>query len=145
MSHAWIGLGSNVGQREEHLRFALHRLRDLGLEVLRVSHLYETAPAPPAAPDEPAYLNAVLQAETERDPAALLALLHEVEIERGRDPERRSGPRPLDLDLLAVGTVVEMNVGLQLPHPRLADRAAKPCLHPPRRGDSASLQAPSEP
>lgn len=123
MSHAWIGLGSNVGAREEHLSFALARLLELGVEVLRVSHVYETRPAPPAAPTEPPYLNAVLQADTDRDPLDLLRLLHAIEAERGRDEARRAGPRMLDLDLLALGSIVVDGTELILPHPRLLDRA----------------------
>ena len=123
MSHAWIGLGSNVGAREEHLAFALARMSELGLQLLRASHLYETRPAPPASPDEPPYLNAVVQADTERDPLELLQLLHSIEAERGRDAARRAGPRALDLDLLAHGALVIDTPMLTLPHPRLLDRA----------------------
>ncbi len=122
MSHAWIGLGSNLGPREETLRAAVERLCSLGLEVLRVSHLYETRPAPPAAPDEPWYLNGVVQAETDLSPHELLALLHAVEAEAGR-PASRSGPRSLDLDLLALGNLAFTETGLTLPHPRIVDRA----------------------
>lgn len=124
-SQVWIALGSNLGDRAETIARAVERLAGLDLTPQRLSHLYETVPEGGA--EEPLYLNAVLQAESDRDPGTLLRLLQEVEAEFGRPPRggsrRGSGPRTLDLDLLAVGPIVLDEPGLVLPHPRLAERA----------------------
>ncbi|MEZ4648945.1 MAG: 2-amino-4-hydroxy-6-hydroxymethyldihydropteridine diphosphokinase [Candidatus Eisenbacteria bacterium] len=103
MSRVWIALGSNLGDREDNVSRAVSRLAELDLPPGRLSHVYETEPEHGA--DEPPYLNAVLQTESERDPVELLRILQQIETELGRPPvgTARSGSRTLDLDLLAVG------------------------------------------
>ena len=107
MSQVWIALGSNLGDREDSISRAVAKLATLDLPPSRLSHLYETAPE--HGLDEPPYLNAVLQTESERDPLELLHILQRIETELGRPPvgPARSGSRTLDLDLLAAGDCIE--------------------------------------
>lgn len=116
-----IGLGSNLGDRREKLRFGVGRLRDL-LQEIRVSSLYETDPV--EDPDQPAFLNAVCVGRTVLSPRQLLSQLQDAERAAGRRRgSRRYGPRTLDLDLLVYGDAVVRSAELSLPHPRLRRRA----------------------
>jgi 2-amino-4-hydroxy-6-hydroxymethyldihydropteridine diphosphokinase len=122
----FIGLGANLssahGGPRETLEAALAALAAAGVRILRRSRWYESAPVP--ASDQPWYVNGVAEIETERDPASLLALLHEVEAAFGRSRRVRNEARSLDLDLLAYGDRVEPgDPGPALPHPRLHERA----------------------
>ena len=120
MTIAYIGLGANLGDREENLRAALERLRGLG--PLRVSSFRETEPV--GVIDQPPFLNAAAELETDLAPRELLARLLEIERDLGREraEETRWGPRPIDLDLLVYGDETIDEVGLTVPHPRLAER-----------------------
>ena len=117
---AGIGLGSNVGDREGHLRVAVARLKLLG-RVVGISSLYETAPV--GGPDQGSYLNAVVTLFTELDPPSLLRGLHEIESLAGRTREVRWGPRTLDLDLLVYDEITIRTRDLTIPHPRAHERA----------------------
>lgn len=120
---AAIGLGSNVGDRAAHIRFALWSMAALpGTVVLRASDVIETAPVGPI-PQGP-YLNACALLETALEPGALLAHLQAIERARGRDraSEARWGPRTLDLDILLYGNWTVSRAGLTIPHPRLLER-----------------------
>ncbi|MBI5085492.1 MAG: 2-amino-4-hydroxy-6-hydroxymethyldihydropteridine diphosphokinase [Acidobacteria bacterium] len=119
MPEAWIGLGSNLGRRREHLRAALWELGRSG-HVLRVSSLYETEPV--GAVRQDGFLNAVLCLETQLPPRALLGQLMLVESGRGRVRVERNGPRTLDLDLLFYDDAVIEEAELLVPHPRLHER-----------------------
>jgi 2-amino-4-hydroxy-6-hydroxymethyldihydropteridine diphosphokinase len=119
-NHAWIGLGSNLGDRREHLMNAVRALREIpGLHVEAISSVYETAAV---GPPQPMYLNAVIRMSTSLSPFALLGVLHGIEDAAGRVREERWGPRTLDLDLLLVDDLVITTPNLTLPHPRLAER-----------------------
>lgn len=119
-----IGLGSNVGDREGHLRRAVALLaREVAL--LKASAVYETAPM--YVEDQPAFLNAALLADTAMGPLALLRLLKQVESDVGRAPRERYGPREIDLDLLAFGVAAYRfedrgKTVLEVPHPRAPER-----------------------
>jgi len=118
-----VALGSNLGDRDAHLAAALAGLRvSVGIELIRVSPVFETDPIGP--PPQGPYLNAVAELRTRLTPRAVLDRLLEIESERGR---RRDGPqdaaRSLDLDLLLFGARVIDEPGLQVPHPRLHTRA----------------------
>jgi 2-amino-4-hydroxy-6-hydroxymethyldihydropteridine diphosphokinase len=120
---AFVGLGSNIGDREGHLRFATTSLRDWsGIELIAVSRIYETDPVGP--PPQGPYLNACVELSTELPPSALLDALLEIESRDGR--ERTAGSRwqarTLDLDLLLYGDLRSDDEHLQLPHPRLHER-----------------------
>lgn len=118
---AILGLGSNLGEREEHLRRAIAALGRLGA-VEAISSLYETAPVGPVR--QPDFVNAAIVLRTTLSPEDLLAEMLAIEQQHGRD--RRAslpkGPRTLDLDLLAYGDVVMETPSLTLPHPALAER-----------------------
>ena len=121
---AYIGLGSNLGEREATLREALARLGEVeGIEVVAVSSFRETDPV--GVVDQPRFVNAAAALETVLGPRELLERLLEVERGLGRDRSReeRWGPRTIDLDLLLYGEETVAEVGLEVPHPRLAERA----------------------
>ena len=116
----YVGLGSNVGDREEHLREGLLSLHRRGVRPVAVSSLWETEPVGGAGPDW--FLNMVARVETAFDPEAVLAVLLAVEDERGRVRRRASAPRELDLDLLLLGGLRRSGEALTLPHPRMWTR-----------------------
>lgn len=120
---AYVALGSNLGDRLATLREAVARIDGLrGLHVLRASSVWETAAVGPPQPD---YLNAVIEVDACKAPRAHLEALQRIERELGRvrDPGSRWGPRTLDLDLLWQGGLRLHNEALELPHPRIAERA----------------------
>jgi 2-amino-4-hydroxy-6-hydroxymethyldihydropteridine diphosphokinase len=117
---AYVAVGSNLGDRWGRLAQAARALRSApGVAVLRASRVWDAAPI---GPPQPRYLNAVLEIETTRTPASLLALLREVEAAAGRTRDVHWGARTLDLDLLLFGDLVVREPGLTLPHPGLAGR-----------------------
>lgn len=121
---AFLGLGSNVGDRLETLTSCLFVLDDTdGIAVADVSAVYETAPW--GVEDQEPFLNAVVAVRTTLGPRELLADCHRTEAAfgRDRDAEQRWGPRPLDIDLLLYGDEVIDEPDLVVPHPRLTERA----------------------
>jgi 2-amino-4-hydroxy-6-hydroxymethyldihydropteridine diphosphokinase len=118
----YLGLGSNVGDRESHLRAAVELLRERGVEVEAVSSAYETEPVGEVL-DQADFLNAAIRIRTDLEPEALLDLCKEIEAERGRalDAPRHS-PRPLDVDLLLLGDLELTTERLTLPHPEVSSR-----------------------
>lgn len=122
---AWIGLGSNLGDRLALLRAARRALdADASTRVTAASRVYETEPVGPGAQGR--YLNAVVAVDTEREPRALLDLLLATELALGRDRGAdavRFGPRLIDLDLLLFEQRCVEAEGLVIPHPRLHERA----------------------
>jgi 2-amino-4-hydroxy-6-hydroxymethyldihydropteridine diphosphokinase len=122
MRSGYLGLGSNVGDREGHLRAAAELLREHGVDVEAMSSFYETEPVGEVL-DQPDFLNAVVRIRTELEPEELLDLCKAIEAERGRAFDRpRHSPRPLDLDLLLLGDVEMENERLTLPHPEVTSR-----------------------
>ena len=121
---AYVGLGSNLGEREATLWKALEGLGATeGIEVLAVSSFRETDPV--GVVDQPRFVNAAAALETSLPPRELLERLLDVERSLGRDRavEERWGPRTVDLDLLLYGGESIDEPGLEVPHPRLAERA----------------------
>ena len=118
----YLGLGSNVGDRESHLRAAIELLCEREVEVEAVSSAYETEPVGEVL-DQPDFLNAAIRIRTDLEPEALLEVCKEVEVERGRilDAPRHS-PRPLDVDLLLLGELELKTDRLALPHPEVTSR-----------------------
>ena len=120
MSTVYLGLGSNLGDREANLRDALRALWRMG-RVESVSSLYETEPV---GPPQPPFLNAACRFETGLEPRPLLRFLQGLEHELGRRPGgERWGPRPIDLDILLYEDRLVDEEGFVVPHPRLAERA----------------------
>jgi 2-amino-4-hydroxy-6-hydroxymethyldihydropteridine diphosphokinase len=118
---AYVGLGSNLGDRAAYLLLGLFALSRLPkTHLLRLSPVYETEPV---GPPQPPYLNMVAELETELSPTGLLAEMLRIEKALGRERRERWGPRTLDLDLLLYGDLVLEEAGLSVPHPRLHERA----------------------
>lgn len=118
---AYVGLGSNLGDRTAHLLLGLSALSRLpDTHLLRLSPIYETEPV---GPSQPPYLNLVAELETELPPRALLGEMLRIERAQGRERRERWGPRTLDLDLLLYGDLVLKEEDLEVPHPRLHQRA----------------------
>lgn len=113
---AFLGLGTNLGDRREHLRTAIGSIADL----VAVSPVYETDPV--GGPEQPAFLNVVAELETSRPPRALLGLCHELERAAGRERRERWGPRTLDVDVLLIDGVRMESDDLTVPHPRMHQR-----------------------
>jgi 2-amino-4-hydroxy-6-hydroxymethyldihydropteridine diphosphokinase len=118
----YLGLGSNIGDSEGHLRAALHLLPTEGVQILAISSTYVTEPVGEIL-DQPDFLNAVVRVRTALEPEGLLDACKAVEAERGRQFDLpRHSPRPLDVDLLLLGEI-ELETGrLTLPHPQVRNR-----------------------
>jgi 2-amino-4-hydroxy-6-hydroxymethyldihydropteridine diphosphokinase len=118
---AYLGIGSNQGDRAGHLwRGAREICRD-GVDLVRASSVYASAYVGPE-PAQPEYLNAVLEVDTALDAGALLERTQQVERQHGRRPGTHMQPRPLDVDILVFGSIRSTDTRLQLPHPRLSER-----------------------
>jgi 2-amino-4-hydroxy-6-hydroxymethyldihydropteridine diphosphokinase len=122
---AFVALGANLGDRAATFEAVIERFeRTLDIRLLSASPIYETPPVGP--PDQPAYLNAVVELRVWLDPQSLLTRLQRIETELGRDRSQQSerwGPRPIDLDLLLFGERRVELPELSVPHPRLHERA----------------------
>jgi 2-amino-4-hydroxy-6-hydroxymethyldihydropteridine diphosphokinase len=145
MPRAYVGLGANLGDPLQTLRRAADALRARpGVSEWVASPLYRTRPVESSGPD---YLNAVVAFDTDEGAHALLNALQALEQAQGRERPYRNAPRTLDLDLLLLGDLCLDTPTLQLPHPRLHERAfvlapladLAPGLVIPRRGVVRSL------
>ena len=116
----WLGLGANLGEPAEALRWAIARLGEEGAVVEAVSGLYATAPQ--GVEDQPEFTNAACRVRTHLDPPAMLALAKRLEAEAGRVDGPRWGPRPLDIDILAWDGGTWHAPDLVIPHERLHER-----------------------
>lgn len=119
---AYLGLGSNVGERQLYIERALEEMRTAGIEVHRVSSLYETEPVGVA--DQPWFLNCVAEVDTELMPLQLLHKLQGIEHRLGRRRAAGDKPRPrtIDIDILLFGNHVMDTAELAIPHPRMTER-----------------------
>ena len=117
---AYLGLGTNLGNRRRNLSAARRRLRQKGARIVRQSSVIETEPWGDA--DQPRFLNQVVEVEWGGTPRRLLATAKEVEREGGRKPTRRWGPRVIDVDILLFGDDHVSDGDLQIPHPGIKDR-----------------------
>ncbi len=120
MKIAYIGLGSNLGDRAAQLDDALSQMETANLKILRMSSRYETAPQDVTA--QPWFLNMVVEAETRLFPRQLLNVLQRIERDMGRVRRMAKGPRVIDLDLLLYGSAIVQAPELTVPHPRLHER-----------------------
>ena len=118
----YLSLGSNLGDREANLRAACDALDELnGVCVRAVSHGYDTEPV--GRVDQPAFLNAAVEIETDLEPLELLTAAKGIEQQLGRRPSGRWGPRCIDIDLVLWGDRVLESDALTLPHARFRERA----------------------
>lgn len=122
MTRAYIGIGSNVGDRAAFCRKAVDALRSApAIEVTAASSLYETAPV--GGPPQRSFVNVVVRVETELEPRGLLETCKDIEHRLGREPsDIRWGPRVADLDILLYGAEKVSEPDLEIPHPRLKER-----------------------
>jgi len=118
---AYIAMGSNMGDRLLLLAQAVQLLKTPTIRVLDVSSIYETAPQ--GFVDQPSFLNLVAKVQTDLSPQELLSHTQAIEAQLGRVRNVRWGPRTVDLDILLFGDRVVDEVGLQIPHPRMTQRA----------------------
>jgi 2-amino-4-hydroxy-6-hydroxymethyldihydropteridine diphosphokinase len=145
---AFVGIGSNLGDREDNLRLAVELLSvEEGVDVTAVSEIRETEPVGPV--EQGPFLNGAVRIETDLGPGELLERLLAIEQRLGRVREERWGPRTIDLDLLLYGDEAVDEPGLTVPHPRLHERRfalepladLAPSLEIPRRGPISTLLA----
>jgi 2-amino-4-hydroxy-6-hydroxymethyldihydropteridine diphosphokinase len=122
MTHAYVGIGSNIGEPRRQLQAAIEELKKLpDSAVVLASGLYRSAPLGYA--NQPDFLNAVVQIDTRLSPEALLDRLREIEDRHGRERPFPGAPRTLDLDLLLYGDRTIDTPRLKVPHPRMHERA----------------------
>ena len=119
IDHAYVSLGSNLGDRAGHLILAVRGMMQAGLRPLRLSRIYETEPI--GNVEQPNFLNMVAEMDGEHlpEPQQLLARMLRIEYALGRTRDVPSGPRTIDLDLLLYRDVVSQTDFLTLPHPRM--------------------------
>ncbi len=123
MAEAFLGLGSNLGNRRANLRAALIRLAP-PVRLVAVSRLYQSEPlAAPGIDKQPAFLNAVARVETSLSPDELLELVKRVEWSLGRRRGIRWGPRPIDIDILLYDDLRLKSDRLTIPHPAIRERS----------------------
>jgi len=122
IQNAYVGLGSNLGDRAGYLLLAVRGMLDAGLDVIRLSSIYETEPV--EYEQQPPFLNMVaeLRGSTLPSPEQTLARLLRIEYALGRTRDVRMGPRTIDLDLLIFKDQQIETEFLTVPHPRLAAR-----------------------
>lgn len=120
MSIVYIGIGSNLGNREENCLHAIKLLEKGGIIVKKRSSLYETEPW--GVKDQPPFLNMAIEIETALKPKVLLKILKDVEKEVGRKESTKWGPRIIDLDILLIDNIVLNKDNLKIPHPFMHER-----------------------
>lgn len=143
----YLGLGSNMGDRDALLAAALSRLAGIA-RITRRSSIWDSAPM--LVEDQPRFHNMAVEAWTRLDPFALLAAVKRIERELGREPGPRYGPRPIDIDILLYDDLTLNTPALTIPHARLLERAfalvplaeiAPGAWHPVARRTAAALAA----
>ena len=121
MAKAYLGLGSNLGNREKNLNDCIEKIKTLkGIKLLSASRFYETEPV--GGPPQPGYLNAAIAIETHLSPQKLLKRLQEVESSFGRLRDVKWGPRTLDIDILLYGNEIVTDDDLIIPHTMMHER-----------------------
>lgn len=120
MKTAYLGLGSNLGDRHANLAEAVKLLPSERLQVKRTSSIWETAPRDVL--DQPWFLNQVVEVETDLFPRQLFQHLQSIERDMGRLKRTPKGPRLIDLDILLYGNAVVKSPELEIPHPRMTER-----------------------
>ncbi len=120
MAEAYIAFGSNIGDRKKNIETALEYLKQK-VTILKVSNLYETKPM--YVEGQNWFLNGAVKIETELTPKELLVFLKKIEQQLGRKQVERNGPRIIDLDILFFDNQVIDDWNLQIPHPKIEERA----------------------
>jgi 2-amino-4-hydroxy-6-hydroxymethyldihydropteridine diphosphokinase len=120
MSTVFIGIGSNLGNREQNCTSAIKLLIENGLKVTKMSRKFETEPW--GVENQPRFINMAVKAETVLEPLKLLAMLKDIESRLGRKSDIRWGPRIIDLDILFYDDIVIKTPELNIPHPGISER-----------------------
>ena len=120
MKQVYLGLGTNIGDRQANLSRALKLLGER-LKIEKVSSIYETEPVGYA--DQPKFLNAVCSVKTNIGPLQLLSLVKGIEANMGREAGFRNGPRSIDIDIILYSDMSMIDPELTIPHPRMNERA----------------------
>jgi 2-amino-4-hydroxy-6-hydroxymethyldihydropteridine diphosphokinase len=120
MPIVYIGLGSNLGNREENCEKAIQLLMEYGASVSKRSSMIETEPW--GIGDQPKFINMVVEIETGLEPEKLLGILKKIERDTGRKPSKRWGPRVIDLDILLYEDLIVKSPELEIPHPGISER-----------------------
>jgi dihydroneopterin aldolase/2-amino-4-hydroxy-6-hydroxymethyldihydropteridine diphosphokinase len=120
MAIVYIGIGSNLGNRQENCLHAIELLQKKGIIVTKRSSLYETEPW--GVKDQPRFINMAIEIETPLEPGELLKTLKNVENELGREQTLQWGPRIIDLDILLFDDIILNEDNLKIPHPLLHER-----------------------
>jgi 2-amino-4-hydroxy-6-hydroxymethyldihydropteridine diphosphokinase len=120
MATVFLGIGSNIGDRQKQCQQALEGLQKNGLQIISQSSLFRTEPW--GRKEQPWFLNMVVEAETDHAPHALLALVKKIEHEMGRKESVRWGPRSIDIDILLYDDIMLQDHDLVIPHPLMHER-----------------------
>jgi 2-amino-4-hydroxy-6-hydroxymethyldihydropteridine diphosphokinase len=120
MPTVYLALGSNIGNRETNLREALRLLSESGVQISKLSSIYETEPLDYL--DQPWFFNAALEAQTHLSAQQLLATVRQIESKMGSKKPFPKGPRLIDLDILLYDNDTINTPDLQIPHPRMLQR-----------------------
>ena len=148
MTKLYLSLGSNLGDRWQHLQKAVWGLQSF-MTITQISHVYETIPWGPVT-DQPHFLNVCLKAETLLPPEILLPTIKQLEREQGRDQTERFGPHEIDIDLLFYGKLVTQVGSRTIPHRQIRERPfvlipladiAPHFIHPVHKLSIATLMA----
>ncbi|MDD3088981.1 MAG: 2-amino-4-hydroxy-6-hydroxymethyldihydropteridine diphosphokinase [Candidatus Omnitrophica bacterium] len=121
MAIVYLGLGSNIGDREENIREALRKLGARAVVVRHMSSLYQTKPV--GGPPQGDYINAVVKVITALAPEQLLGEIKGIEFGMGRTTAPRNAPRIIDIDILLCDELTLKTEGLEIPHPRMHERS----------------------
>ena len=116
----FLCIGTNLGDRRKNLAHAISLLEKEGIEILKVSSLYETQPVD--IPSQPWFYNQVIEIRSNVNPMAFLALIKKIERKIGRMDHSYKGPRIIDIDILMVEKTVVQTKELKIPHPRMEKR-----------------------
>jgi 2-amino-4-hydroxy-6-hydroxymethyldihydropteridine diphosphokinase len=119
--NVYLSLGSNVGNRREHILAAKALLHKRVGKIVKQSHVYETQPV--GKTDQDPFLNTVVMLNTTLDPRQMLEEISKIERELGRERKEKWGPRTIDVDILFYGKRIVRDKGLEIPHPELHKRA----------------------
>nr|WP_297890138.1 2-amino-4-hydroxy-6-hydroxymethyldihydropteridine diphosphokinase [Sulfurihydrogenibium sp.] len=119
LNRVFLGLGSNLGNREENLKKAIELLSEK-INIIKLSKIYETKPV--GVENQPDFLNMALIGETDIDHISMFSFIKEVEKKVGRVERYRWGPREIDIDILFYNDLIFHSENLQIPHPRLHER-----------------------
>ncbi len=120
MPVVYLGIGSNLGIREDNCLKAISLLQDNGLKITKRSTMHETTPW--GVKDQPKFINMAVECHTDISPLELLSLVKKIERDMGRQPEMKWGPRIIDIDILLYGNERVSETDLTIPHPLIHER-----------------------